>query len=536
MMTRTLFIGLDGFAFPILDDLIADQPGRGVVMPFMRSLLQRGFRAPLRSTPHPLTPPAWTTMFTGKNPGHHGVYDFMRSSDNGREVFFTLYDARDVRAETVWSAVSRRGYSVAALNFPMTAPPPQINGSLIPGFTSARHLRRNSTPPDLFDRLSQLPGFEPRELAWDFERENEIGSEMDDDYLEKWIRYHLPREALWYRVADHLLTTDRPDLMCVMFDGADKIQHQAWQFIDPALRPQVPDAHFNRMRQLCEDYYRRLDGYIAGLVEAAGPDTRIFMASDHGFTATTHVVRINRLLSELGHLTYHAVGDDDAAKRRAASPFAYLDWQRTKAYCPTPSSNAIRIRVAQQPGDPGVPPADYHAFREQLIAELLQCVDPETGSPMIRRVRTREEIFPGPAMAEAPDLTLELADYGFVSIRNLSPVVERRAVPAGTHHPLGIFLAAGPDIRQGVAGDEQQIADVAASLLYSLDEPIPVDYDGQVARAAFTDAHLSVRPPLMGPPSGPVETAPQTRAEAPASDAEKQKILDQLAMLGYLEE
>lgn len=532
-MTRTLFIGLDGATFHLLDELTRDRPGEGVVMPFLQRFLAEGYSAPLRSTPHPLTPPAWVTLVTGRNPGAHGVYDFMRAEDKHDDVFFTLYNFRDIRTETIWSIASRQERRVVALNFPMMAPPPAINGSLVPGFTPWKHLRRNSTPDTLFDRLKAIPGFDPKELAWDFERENEIGNEMDENYLAAWIGYHLPREEQWFRVAQTLLGEDRPDLMAVMFDGTDKIQHQAWRYLDPDLTPATPDADYGKLRALCLEYFRRLDGYIEQLVTLAGPQTQVFMASDHGFTASTEVIRINRYLADLGYLVYREVGDSDAARRRADSPFAYLDWQKTVAYCPTPSSNGIMIRVAREPGQPGIAPENYESFRARLI-EQLYALKNDQGEPAFRGILTREDAFPGPAMAQAPDLTLLLRDHGFVSIRNLEPVIVPRHYPIGTHHPDGVFLAGGPGVRAGQRGEPLDIADVAAAMLYSLDLPIPADFDGRVPVAALCDAHLAQQPLRQGPPTRPVRDGAVVEDSVPQED--KDKILAQLAMLGYLED
>jgi predicted AlkP superfamily phosphohydrolase/phosphomutase len=355
---------------------------------------------------------------------------------------------------------------------------------------------------------------------------------MSQEHLKAWVDYHLPREEGWYKVARFLLEQDRPDLMAVMFDGTDKIQHQAWRYIHPALRSEDPaDAP---LQALCMEYFRRLDRYIRGLVELAGPSTQVFMASDHGFTASTEVVRINRYLSELGHLTYHEVPDTDAGRRRVNSPFAFLDWDKTVAYCPTPSSNGIHIRVAQAPGQPGIPPTDYYDFRDRLIADLYALKAPGSDEPVIQKVMTREDVFPGQAMESAPDLTLVLRDYGFVSIRNLDPVVLPRHEPSGTHHPDGVFMAAGPGIRTGIEGERLQITDVAATLLYSLGLPIPDDFEGQVAHACLEDDHLHAHPVHFGPPTQRMENG--ELKEATVSDSERQKILDQLAQLGYLEE
>ena len=140
-MTSTMLIGLDGATFTVLGPLLQGTDDEGVVMPYLASLIARGYSANLKSTNHPLTPPAWTSVITGRTPGHHGVYDFVRFEDMGNDIFFTLYDARDIRVETLWQIASRQNKSVVSLNFPMMAPPPPINGSLVPGFVSWKHLR-----------------------------------------------------------------------------------------------------------------------------------------------------------------------------------------------------------------------------------------------------------------------------------------------------------------------------------------------------------------------------------------------------------
>jgi len=532
-MKKTLFIGIDGATFTILDHLMDDVPGRGVVMPALRRLVRDGFKARLRSTPNPLTPPAWTTMLTGKNPGKHGVFDFMRCKDLGDEIFFTLNDFRDIETETIWSIMSRQGKSVVSLNFPMMAPPPKINGSLAPGFTSWKHLKRNMIPENLFDRMKKsIPNFDPKELAWDFKRENEIGYEMDEEYLAEWISTHLPREEQWYNFVKTLLEEDNPDFTAVMFDGTDKIQHQAWQFIDPKLVPENPSDMYKRLNALCLEYFRNLDSYIDNLVSVAGPEAMVLIASDHGFTETTEVVRINRYLGELGYLVWRKTPDTESARRREKSPFAYLDWKNTKAYCTTPSSNGITIRISRTNDEPGIQPEEYDEFRGKLIKELYELRD-SNGKPVITKVLPREEIYSGPHVERAPDLLLELRDYGFVSINNLEPTVVDRNYPAGTHHPDGIFIASGNGIKNGDNGDLIHIADMAALFLYSVGLPVPQDLDAQVPEICIEEKYIEENPIRLGPP-----TLPVLRGEVKESTLtreEEETMLDQLKMLGYLE-
>lgn len=539
-MVRTLFIGLDGATFTLLDELTRDLPGEGVAMPTLGRLMREGFRAPLRSTALPLTPPAWVSLMTGRTPGHHGVLDFVRFEDRGSDVYWTLYDARDIKVETIWQIASRQGRRVVSLNFPMMAPPSPVNGSLIAGFVSWKHLRRSMTPAGLFDRVKQVPGFDAKQLAWDFQRESKIGEEMTQAELEAWVHHHRPREEQWFRIAETLLEEDRPDLFAVMFDGTDKLQHQTWHVLDPRLQPARPSEEHMRLRQLVLGYYRRLDEYIARLIELAGPEAQVFLASDHGFTASTDVVRINRYLGELGYLTWQESDGSAAAQRREDANFAYLDWSKTTAFCPTPSSNGICIRVARMPGEPGVPPEQYRAFRDKLIADLYALRAPD-GGHVVTDIQCREDAFPGVAMNAAPDLTLTLRDHGFVSVRNRAPVVAQRNVPVGTHHPDGIFIAWGPGIEQQRERDAMQIIDVPSTLLYSLDLPIPEDFEGRVPEPLFTWEMLASRPLRIGPPTRPLgaETAVPVAAGAAAgvaTEAEREKILDQLRALGYLED
>ena len=531
MTVKTLFIGMDGATFTVLNDLTSAAHG-APAMPFLARVFAQGSRAKLRSTPNPLTPPAWVSLMTGRGPGHHGVFDFIRAEERGEDVFFTLYDARDCRVETIWSIASRQGKRVAALNFPFTAPPPKdLNGFMVPGFVPWRHLRRNSTPPDLYDRLKTIEGFDAQELAWDFEQEKQAMESLTDADREKWVRYHLPREKQWFRIADHLLREEAPELMAVMFDGVDKLQHQAWLYIDPDQQQGERSDYHRRMRVLCLEYFRQLDGFIEQLVTAAGPEVQVFLASDHGFTATHEVVRINTYLGEKGWLHWKEVPDTAEGRRREDSMFAHLDWSRTIAYCRTPSSNGINIRVAAQPGQSGVRPEEYAATRERLIRDLEDLRDPASGERIIAEIHKREDVFPGAAMKDAPDLLLVLRDFGFVSIKNKLPVVEPRPEIAGTHHPDGVFIAYGPGIAQGKTIGRRRIMDVGATLLYSLGLPVPSDFEGVVPEAMFTPEHKSAHPIVAG---AATLSAAAGDGAAMAED-EKAQIMAQLQMLGYME-
>lgn len=533
-MTKTLLLGLDGATFTALGPLIDGSAAEGVVMPYLASLIETGHSGILKSTNHPLTPPAWTSVCTGRTPGHHGVYDFVRFEDMGDDVFFTLYDARDIRCETLWQIAGRAGKTVASLNFPMMAPPEEVNGALVPGFVSWKHLKRNTWPPELWTRISEIEGFDPKEMSWDFERESQIGEAMADDELYSWVERHLPRDAQWFRIGLHLLEQDKPDLMALMLDGTDKIQHQAWHVLDPKYwDPDSANEGRHAVRRLVLDYFRGLDGYIRDLHAAAGRDCHLIIVSDHGFTGAENVVRINKYLETLGYLAYRPADLSDAGKRRDLANFANLDWTRTRAYCPTPSSNGIVIRLASDKNPSGVPPEEYTDFRDRLIVDLRACSNPATGVRVIQDVMTREDAFPGPAMEQAPDLTVVLSDHGFVSVRNLEPHVVERPIPMGTHHPDGIFIMNGPGVRP--ARDASlSIVDITAIVTHSLGLDIPESFEGQVPDTLYSEDWLTYHPVRVhGTTYDQVETS---RSGNEATDEQREEVLAQLRLLGYLED
>ena len=60
------------------------------------------------------------SFFTGKNPGKHGVFDFVQQDRSSYE--FHPVGSRSFHGKTLWEVVVEQGKSVAVLNVPMTKP------------------------------------------------------------------------------------------------------------------------------------------------------------------------------------------------------------------------------------------------------------------------------------------------------------------------------------------------------------------------------------------------------------------------------
>jgi hypothetical protein len=150
-------------------------------------------------------------------------------------------------------------------------------------------------------------------------------------------------------------------------------------------------------------------------------------------------------------------------------------------------------------------------------------------------VLTREEAFPGNAAQRAPDLTLVLEDYGFLSVLNADEVLKQRPEPVGTHRPQGVFMAGGA----GIAGPRSlaalSIVDMAPTLLHSLGLPIPVDMEGRVATECYNGDFLNTLPVISAGstllPGEMVGVEDVTHLP----DAEQEIVITRLRELGYIE-
>lgn len=536
MSGRVVLFGLDGATFTLLDHFVE----RGV-MPFLGEWMKSGARGLLRSTIPPLTPPAWTTMVTGRSPGVHGILNFLQY-ESPTSPYLRILNSRMINCETIWSMVSRAGLRAGSLNFVAHSPAFPVNGYMIPGWVPWRWVKKHSHPTDLIDRLKKdISSFDVKELAMNYKEEEKavVGLELAD--YEPWIDLHLRRERQWFSVLRHQMIHDPCALTGIVFDGVDKLQHLVWQFLDPALEPENPSSQFLAVQDRCYDYYRQIDAFLKETVWLAGPDAHVIIASDHGFTGTREIVYINTWLEQQGYLTWSdaaPVETDESQGLGEAHPYhiTHMDLTRTKAFATSASSNGIHIAVRGVRGDGAVTPEQYEAFREELIDALLtRCVDPATGQPLVTKVWKREDAFAGPKMNDAPDLTLVLRDDGFFSVLRSDVMLKTRTAIMGCHHPDGVFMAAGPGVLAGASLERSNILDVTPTMLYLLGLPIPADLEGSVISSMFDPAHLSQRPIVQ---SGAAQhegmIAPTGDDEAMDAESEEQ-VLMRLRALGYIE-
>ena len=526
-------IGLDGATFDVLEPLFQDG-----TMPFLASLRDRAASGSLRSTAHPISPAAWASAITGRAPGHHGIFDFVRVDQGNGRPAYTLVTSADLRCESVFEIASRHGRRVTALNFPCMFPPPRLNGVVVPGYVPWSYLGRAVHPREIYPRLKEEAGLDPKLLAVDWDVERRAIQGLPEDELARWAELHVIREEQWFRMARFLIRTYPSDLTAVVFDGVDRIQHLCIHLLQSSAGRAGPASE--RARAMCIRYFRRLDEYLAELVALVGTDAYVLVVSDHGAQrAGDRIFYANVWLEQQGYLRWADGVPTDQAARLAMEGNTELtvlfDWTETTAAALTSSSNAIIIRQAKHPGDPGVPPERYAEFRDRLATQLLQATDPETGERIVERVLSRDETFPGSACEDAPDLTLDLRSPGFLSVLRAGATVCPRPAPYGTHHPDGIFLLAGPGVRPTRTLPGLSVTDVAPTVLDALGLPVPQDMDGDPVLASYEPSHLERHSAGQPQAFSSAHRVDRPDAAEEYDSAAEAQIMNRLRLLGYLE-
>jgi predicted AlkP superfamily phosphohydrolase/phosphomutase len=552
---------LDGATWDLLRPRMED--GR---LPNLKRLADAGVTGDLTSIFPPETPAAWPSFMTGKNPGKHGVFDFLvydPESKTERPVNAGLRVGK-----TIWEYLSDAGKTSLVLNVPTTYPPVKVSGAVISDFLTPAGVRDFAHPRDLVDELEAEFGRYPLF----FETMSFISATSDknaDLFLSELERM----DGIKFDVTEKLFDRYDPDFTMLHIWGTDRLQHELWTFMDPA-HPKFQPEMAKKFGPRIEAYYAMLDARIGRLADKAGADGIVMVMSDHGFGPTHHFIDLNSWLLREGFIvlkdtprvkakrllwdagltpvaliraampllrfgSWIKAGAPEAAIRKSAGAIAFpgmlslsdVDWERTKAYAPFGWSGIyINTRGIRPHGS--VDPEDYESIRDDIVARWRLLRNAKTGEPVGGPVWTNREMYRGPFSMYGPDvMPLPLAEkympvcfFGFAS---KEPVYENTTL-YGNHRMEGILLAQGSGIRTGsVAG--ASLMDVAPTALYLLGLPVPDDMDGKVLESMIDPEELAQRPVE----TLHVEDSSDQTQDGLSSD-EQDEIRAKLMGLGYL--
>jgi predicted AlkP superfamily phosphohydrolase/phosphomutase len=217
-----------------------------------------------------------------------------------------------------------------------------------------------------------------------------------------------------------------------------------------------------------------------------------------------------------------------------------IDWSHTKAYR-VPMFyfvEGIEINLrGRQPQGIVEPGGDYEELRDEIIAELGQLREPETGRPLVSQAIKKEQEYSGPFLDSAPDIIVfydhDYAGGPHPAGPTITPI-ERVMLEkwSGLHRMNGTLIMWGQDVRQGVAVEGASIVDPAPTILYLLGLPIPADMDGEVLTQAL-DPNLLARRAIRR--EDRVASDEQDQYGTYLDGEEEEEIREALRGLGYIE-
>ncbi|HEX2241566.1 MAG TPA: alkaline phosphatase family protein [Actinomycetota bacterium] len=541
-MNKVLMLGLDGVGYPMLEPAFA--AGH---MPNLNALLDRGASGVLESTIPPYTPPGWTSIFTGVNPGRHGIFGFTLGNIQRSPELVSL---GRVQAPAIWNALNAQGIPVGLFNIPMTYPAPAVQGFSVSGMLTPEG---GGATPDNFTY--------PESLADDIASvvesyEIDIEVDYENDWRSTIIEERLSRNLAVKRAALSLLLDRHRELtfLFAVLEAPDRLMHVHYKYIDPTCE------HFGRpeaepIRERIWQFFDEMDDMIGDLLAWAGSEGYVVTMSDHGFGPKDKSVNMNVALREWGLLATStgAIASSQGARRLArrakkilpktvwkrakSAAHGTIDWERTKAFSAPIPQQGIYINLKGREPNGIVDESEYEAVRAEIIERLHALVDPDDGRPVVDRVYRREEVMTGPVAAEAPDLFPVCRAYSYELSDGLySPDVldDYRDLPRGFHHVDGIFGIQGPGIEPtGSTSDTPRavLYDIMPTALYLAGAKIP-DVDGRVLTELLPATMLAEREPKIEALDLP--NAGEGAAPAPYSAEEEAQIEESLRNLGYL--
>ncbi len=535
---KVLIIGIDGGTF----DAVRPMVERGE-LPALAGLMKNGMWGELESTIPPDTGPAWVSMMTGVNPGKHGVFFFLGGlHDNLR--FGNTLGCPDIKFPPLWNMVSENDGRVFFLNVPFTYPPVPVNGSMVSGMLIPDSADVVSYPPGLYAELERLlDGFPINDWSPDI-----ICADIAKFHLhfERTMSFLSSITEKRKKATLHLLQREPWDLGMVVFTAIDRLQHLFW------------DHH--GLAGAVEEGYRQIDKAVGEIVGAAGRDTTVIIASDHGFGPLRKYFYVNTWLEQIGLLRLKkgvgrkkAIFNTISLKRvierllpsvpapawteRVRFPRMRLvdrtaneliDWSKTKAY--GDPSGGINVNLAGREPEGIVRRGGDQEEVLRSIEERFREIRDDSNTRCIGDwIRRKEDIYNGPFVEQAADLYYSLDERSYLHNTNVGggAITGDCSLGTGMHRKNGICIISGPQCRNFVR-IQPRIIDIAPTTLYFLGLPVFEEMDGRVLEEGILPDRLAEKKITR------IAAGKSGRERVSYSSQDEKRIQDSLRGLGYL--
>jgi hypothetical protein len=207
---------------------------------------------------------------------------------------------------------------------------------------------------------------------------------------------------------------------------------------------------------------------------------------------------------------------------------ATVNWSESLAY--TLGNGQIWINLRGREAEGIVSSGEeFEEVQAALIHQLLtNWRDAETNEPVVQTVLRKEEAYSGDFLFKAPDLIMQLRPGYTVSEKakllefDGMSVSRTPSPPSAKTTPIARLIASGPELGKGIL-EQGNTIDIAPTLFYLLNQPIPQHVEGRVLTSLFQPEYLQQ-----------TEIRYSDESEESLSGDEEEMIVDRLRDLGYL--
>jgi len=573
---RTIILGADGATWNVVNRLLAAGD-----LPNFRRAMRAGASGPLESIENMRSASAWTSMFTGYNPGTHGIYEFYEFLPETYSLKYIHGGYKKVPG--FWTYLHEAGQSSGVINTPMTYPAEQSvgpNGYMIAGLDGPGKQSPNfHHPPNLMSRLESKMG---RAYVIEPGLTGAIAGGHPEDAV-RLLREELDSKCAAMRV---MLNEMPVDCLLFVFRSLDAAQHCFWKWMDPEHPKQAlcTAEDIERFGRVIDDVYRTLDEMLGFILDQMTEDDTVLVISDHGFGPKCPVSsQLNRWLEAHGYLHYTESGGKPNAVSRALkfvashtgrktkerlvrlfpglrnwaqskALFAGVDWSKTRVYSDAQFPR-LRLNIRGREGQGIVDPDEAPALMNELRDKLAEMRDTQTNEPIVRDIFFQDEIYHGPHTGPAEDILVrwreDIPIHGVKMPAGYEmPEEELSVMPgedpnviSGDHQIHGVFIGCGKPFRENHQADHLRLLDMTPTIMHLRGVEIPSCMDGKVLTQTMDDVWLEEHPVRVkevdSVPFKEGDDADGTRSgddDQPRFSKEEEKVLEErLRSLGYIE-
>ena len=244
----------------------------------------------------------------------------------------------------------------------------------------------------------------------------------------------------------YFIDNDKYNVIFSHLHNVDHVGHQLWHFgKNQKFWPEHDENFYHHIMQMS---YEQTDKYLGNFVDLLDEDWTIFIVSDHGLITT---VNEPPLIGEPGGISVRVMeelGYTVLKKDENGNELPEIDWTKTRAI--TSRGNHIWLNLKGRNATGIVDPEDQYDLERQIITDLYNYRDPETGYRAIGfAVRNKDAVFFGFGGEGCGDIIFFM-DEGFNRI-HADALSTQRGYWDTTVSP--IFVAAGKGIKEGYKTD-----------------------------------------------------------------------------------